>query len=369
MSAKRRVVHLIGTLETGGCEQMLLRTLPRLQDETFAHEVVTLFASGSLRGQFEDRGVPVRAIGLRSPVRLLGGTVRDAVRRRKPSLVLTYLAHADLAGRLLGRRFEVPVLPFLRTTYNAGRYLPARMFERLTAPRVRHYLANSEAVAGYYAQSYRIPRERFTVIPNGIDLAVFDEADPAPIREELRLGDDGLLVICVANLARNKGHRFLLEAFDRIAATWPTAQLALVGEGAERQALEAQRLSVASRSRIHLLGRRADVPALLRASAVFALPTQFEGMSNAVQEAMAARLPVVTTDIPENRALISHERTGLLAPVGDVVALSSSLHRLLGDSLLRRQLGDAARSAIEVRFAMPVAITQWQSMLARWVEV
>ncbi len=364
MATRQRIVHLIGSLGSGGCEHMLLRTLPRLHDERFEQTVVTLFAPGSLTSRFEAAGVAVESVRARSLLELPGNRVRTVLRELRPALVLTYLAHADLAGRLIGPRLGAPILPFLRTTYNGNRYWSARLFERLTAPLVRHYLANSEAVASYYERSYGIARDRFTVLPNGIDLAAYDAADGSHIRAELGLDRRELLIVCVANLARNKGHRFLLNAFDRIANEWPQVRLVLVGEGAEQGALEAQRAMLAAKARIHLLGRRTDVPAILKAGAVFALPTEFEGMSNAIQEAMAARLPIITTDIPENRALVAHDRSGLLVPVGDAAALAAALVPLLDDAAMRERLGAAARETVEARFSMDAVLAQWRTMFA-----
>ena len=363
MSAKRRIVHLISSLESGGCENMLSRTLPLLNDNEYEQIVITLFRPGSLAAQLEKNGVRVVTLHLRR-LTDFGGLRRLIVEiaALQPSLVLTYLFHADLIGRLyVQQRIAAPVVPFLRTTYNFARYWPARLFEWITRGFAHHYLANSQSVKAHYTRHFGVADQAVTVIPNGIDVEVFDEAEGAEVVQELALPDNRFVVTCVANLAKNKGHRYLLEAFEQVLRAHPNAWLLLVGEGAEERALRSQIEGHAAQRSIIFLGRRSDVPNILAASDVFVLPTFFEGMSNAVQEAMAARLSVVTTDIPENKVLITHRDTGLLVPTQDTQSLAAALMELADDQSLRSRLGSNARQTIEGRFGMPTVLSLWRN--------
>lgn len=337
---------------------MLLRTLPLLRDETHEHLIVTLFRPGELAPAFRSRGIRVVSVG--------GfGRLVPLLRQLTPTLILTYLFHADMVGRLwVQPQLAVRVVPFLRTTYNFPRYLPARLAERLTKGLVDRYLANSEAVKGYYVETFGVPATRISVLPNGIDGAVFAQADGSAVARELNLSEGEFVIVCVANLARNKGHQVLLDAFARTAAERSHCHLLLVGSGPEEQRLRDRAATTAVSQRIHFLGRRQDVPAILAASDVFVLPTLFEGMSNAIQEAMAAGLPVITTAIPENEALITDGQTGLLVAPGESNPIVHALERLYDDPPLRRQLGAAAAQAMEQRFGMPVILHEWRRTLS-----
>ncbi len=360
MSTKRRIVHLISSLESGGCENMLLRTLPKLNDDEFEQVVVTLFRPGQLAPLFRERGVRQVSVGG------LGRLV-PLLRSLKPSLVITYLFHADMLGRLvIQSQLQVPVIAFLRTTYNFARYVPARVAEWLTKGFVRHYLANSEAVKQYYVDQIRVAPERISVIPNGIDPVVVDPGTISTIVKELKLPDDRLVISCVANLAKNKGHAYLLEAFESLAARHGNLWLLLAGSGLEEVALKEHVAKSDSKQRILFLGRRGDVSAILAASDIFVLPTLFEGMSNAVLEAMAAQLPVVTTDIPENRVLIRSGHDGLLVSPKSAAQLRDALARLVSDPELRASLGRAAKVSVEGHFSMASVLDSWRSMLRQW---
>jgi len=364
MKTKTRIVHIISSLDSGGIENVLLRTLPILSDD-FDYVIITLLRPGELADKFTFRGI--RVINIRMNGFLDSGSMRTVVKevlRLNPKLVITNLFRADLLGRLyLQQRISAPVISLLGTTYNFPKYLPARIFERLTKSLAYHYFANSKAVKDCYVRKFGVPAHKITVMEHGIDLSVFSRANGKRIVDELDLPKQRFIVTCVANLAVNKGHRYLLEAFETVYRAHPEMWLLLAGSGPEENALKRQIQSYASRDHILFLGRRKDVPDILAASHVFVLPTLFEGMSNAILEAMSSRLPVITTDIPENRAIMTDKETGLLVPIQASAPIRNNLERLYTDALLRKRLGHAARRSVERRFAMPVVIKRWRRAL------
>lgn len=330
MTSKKKILHIIQSLGNGGCENMLLRTLPLVSD--FEHIVVTLKEPGELAPKFISAGITVETVHYEHPLSLSGiHRLRETVRKKNPDIIITYLFHADMLGRLALRgTTKAPIVPFLRTTYNHPRYQIARLFERLTKPLAWRYLANSEAVKDFYIRHIGVAAEKITVIPNGIDTETFDHLTPDPeLRESLNLTPDDFVIICVANLHPNKGHRYLLEAFESLWSKFPHIKLLLVGDGEERQSIEMMIRSSHSKNAIRLLGRRDDVPALLKLSHLFVLPTLFEGQSNAILEAMAAGIPVITTDIPENRILITSNENGLLVAPQNSPLLEESIKKIL----------------------------------------
>lgn len=364
MAYKKRILHLIQSLESGGCENMLLRTLPLLTD--FEHHIITLKKLGELAPQFSEHGITITCVHLQSFWNIRGyWRLLKEIRAWEPDLVLTYLFHADAIGRLfLRRKLKVPILPFLRTTYNDSRYLIARLFERWSAPWVRHYLANSNAVKKFYVEHSHIQESKITVIENGIDLQVFENASPnESLKKELGIPPGDIILISVANLHPNKGHRYLLEAFEQVYKEHKNIHLLLVGDGLERGQLITQTNSLVSKDRIHFLGKRPDVPRLLRMSHIFVLPTLFEGMSNAILEAMAARLVVITTNIPENREILENGKSGLLVKTADAGELGSVLERLLENPLEGRELAQKAQETVRRRFSLPGIAEKWKDYL------
>ena len=185
-----------------------------------------------------------------------------------------------------------------------------------------------------------------TVIPNGIDTDYFDKIPKdQTLRKKLGIHDDDIVLISVANLHVNKGHKFLLEAFESLYKNHGNIKLLLIGDGTEKENLLKQIKNYNSKNSILFLGTRNDVPKLLKISDIFVLPTIFEGMSNAIMEAMACELPIITTNIPENLSILNNN-SALLIPSKNTHALLQSINKLITNSKLRRSLGKNAKRKI-----------------------
>lgn len=375
---KKKVIHIIQSLDSGGCEHMLLRTLPLLSDG-FEHRILTLQEPGELAPRFTEKGIPVTTINLGGFFDFPGyRRLLSETRLLAPDCIITYLFHADMIGRLflrpaLGWRMphgnSAPIIPFLRTTYNHPKYLVARILEWLTRPFVRQYLANSEAVKDFYTEHLGVQPGKITVIPNGIDIDYFDSIIPdKALRESLGIKPDDFIVICVANLHPNKGHRYLLQAFEAVYKKHPETYLLIVGDGTEHARLKNQTQEYTSKNNIAFLGRRTDVPELLKISDCFILPTLFEGQSNAIMEAMASSLPVVTTDIPENRTLIQNNVNGILIPTENSIALIDTIQRIMSNTEMNEQLSKEAKKTIGDSFLLEKTVTKWENTLVKMTE-
>lgn len=362
MPQKKKILHIIQSLDNGGCENMLLRTLPLLDD--FEHKIITLKEPGELAQRFISADIVIETVYCNGFFDILGILrLRRLTQKEAPDLIITYLFHADILGRLILKTCA-PVVPFLRTTYNHPKYLIARFLEWLTKPLVKRYIANSEAVKDFYVKRLGVTPEKITVIPNGIDTDFFDGIISDPnLRKSLGITQDDFVITCVANLHPNKGHRYLLEAFENIYREYPATHLLIVGDGIERDNLKNQIRTYASKNNISFLGRRIDVPQLLKISDCFVLPTLFEGMSNAIMEAMASSLPVITTDIPENRALIKNDISSLLIPPRSSKNITDAVIALINDSELYRMSSEYGHVFIKKNFSLESSINSFRKFL------
>ena len=158
---------------------------------------------------------------------------------------------------------------------------------------------------------------------------------------------DRVVVAVVSRLVRHKGHLELAAAMQEVpgAELWVVGERLLTDRGEDiTAALEAAGLG----ERLRLLGYREDVPSLLAAADIFALPSHFEGLPMSVIEAMLTGLPVVATDIRGPREQVIDGETGFLVPPMEVGPLARALARLAGDPALRARLGDAGlRQALD----------------------
>ena len=229
----------------------------------------------------------------------------------------------------------------------------SRLQLRALAAGVDRYIAVSRDVASELAERFGWPAAKIEVGYNAVEIDRFGGPAPAGLREQIGGTAERPLVLTPARLDEQKGHPVLLRA----AAELPGVDFVLAGEGPERAGLEALAAELGIANRVHFLGYRADIPELLAACDVFALPSLYEGSSLAVLEAMAARRPVVSSAIGGTDELIDDGADGLLVAPGDAAGLVDALRRLLDDAELRAAFAQRARDRVERDFT-PTAMTQ-----------
>src|SRR3989449_923025 len=166
------------------------------------------------------------------------------------------------------------------------------------------------------------------MISNGVRYA---RATSTTLREELRLTPKDRLLVSVGNLYPVKGHTHLVDAMRLLIARHPTVHLAISGRGELAEALTAQARDNGIADRVHLLGLRSDVAAILAAADVFVLPSLSEGLPLALLEAMVAARPIVATAVGEIPTALDGGRAGVLVPARDAGALASALASVLCD--------------------------------------
>jgi glycosyltransferase involved in cell wall biosynthesis len=231
--------------------------------------------------------------------------------------------------------------------------------QRLIGAGADRMLPVSEHNARRLASMLRWPADKLEVIHNAIDPAAYVRpADPALRRS---LAGDLPLVLTVARLDEQKGHRHLLAA----AAQVPEAVFVIAGDGPERAALGklAARLGIAER--IRFLGERTDVPDLLAVCDLFVLPSLYEGLPISVLEAMAARRAVVATTAGGTAEAVLDGECGLLVPPADPHALAAAVSRLLSDEGLRSALADAGQARVMSHFSAPQMVARVTNLYER----
>jgi glycosyltransferase involved in cell wall biosynthesis len=271
-----------------------------------------------------------------------------AARLRATDLVHT---HGDMASMI--------VLPLLRMRPAVMTAQGMHLLRRATGPRrelaahaVRAVASASRAVICSSASEFDDlavlvrPRdgEKLRVIPNGIDAPPpVEESERRLVREELGVGPEVVLGLFVGQLEERKAPLLAASAATQVHAAGIPFVLAVAGDGP--QAAELQRLTGDA---VRFLGYRSDVQRLLKAADVFVQPSEREGMSFALLEAMAHGLAVVASDGPGNPEAVGD--AGLLFGAGDEAALVAALKRLGSEPMLRTVLGQSARARALERF-------------------
>jgi glycosyltransferase involved in cell wall biosynthesis len=281
-------------------------------------------------------------------------SLHEAVRRVRPDLLH---ANSLAMGRLSGA---------LRPSLSIPTSAHLRDIIRLKQAAIDDLNANDAliAVSRETARAHLeqgLDRTRTHVIYNGIDC---DAMPPPPgdgdLRRELGLSDSAHLVATIGQITLRKGQDLLVRSAIDSAADLPDVHWLIIGERystkPETVALDEQmRLHIAAagmQGRIHWLGYRPHVPALLSQIDVLVHPARQEPLGRVLLEAAVCGTPIVATDVGGTREILEHERTGLLVPPEDSQAIARCVSRLLRDGPLRESLAAAAHASIVDRFAL-----------------
>jgi glycosyltransferase involved in cell wall biosynthesis len=207
------------------------------------------------------------------------------------------------------------------------------------------------------------------VIYNGVDLDELDALrwDLPGERAKLGLSPEDCIIGCVANFNAVKGHLTLVDAFARLLTQRPEAplKLLLAGDGPMRSAIEARVAGHGIGSSVILMGRSQAVSREFQLSDVVVLPSETEGFSNSIIQAMAYRKPVVACRVGGNPEAIEDGVTGLLVPPKDPETLAQALDRLVADEALRRRMGEAGRERVTREFTKQVMLRKTEAMIVR----
>jgi glycosyltransferase involved in cell wall biosynthesis len=257
----------------------------------------------------------------------------------------------------LAARFPFRRTPILFTEH--GRHQPdyprpkRMLFNRLMLRRRDRLVGVGEAVRQALIHNEGFPARRVGLIYNGIDLEAFGQPCPdrAALRRSLGLDAEDLVLFQVARLDYLKDHATAVRTVERVAAIRPNVRLVLVGEGPEQGKLEDLIREKRLEKHVLLLGLRKDVPRLLPAADLFLLTSVSEGIPLTVIEAMAARLPVVSTAVGGLAEVVVDGQTGLLAAAGDDAALAEKVLALADNGELRARMGQVGSQRARELFA------------------
>jgi glycosyltransferase involved in cell wall biosynthesis len=353
-----RVVEVLATGTNGGAQEHVYSLVTRLDRECYDVRVVALSHGSSVR-RLQKAGVDVTVID-EPDDRLAVRTLADELAPFQPEIVHNHMYRAEVVGTraalLLGEKGCRR--PAVISTVHSSRVRCSEDRETLRrlTPLMDRLIVVSKAIDRKVREEGRagVP---ISLIYNGVDLQRYNHQQPCcTLHEEYLIPAEAQIVGVVARLEAEKGHRTLLEAWPLVLAAVPSARLLIIGEGSERDSLEAQVASLGIEDRVVFTGRREDVPAVTAALDVAVLPSYREAQGLSVLEAMALSRPVIASRVGGIPEMIEDGVSGLLVEPHDCDALAAGIVRLLTDHPLADMIAHRGHGLVHDRFCIELMV-------------
>ena len=357
----QKTLFLITGLGYGGAERFLLKLLPLLDKSRVV--VVSVTGLNDIGAELESEGVRVVYLNSGKSFKFFRSILglRRVIKEFRPTVMMTFLIHADLFGRFFGRLFGVKkVICNIRNDYSKINNL--WKLDRLTRFMVSSYVINSPSLKSYMK---RIKVSNYSIISNGIDLDYMDSIKP------VSLDVSGKKLVTVSRLEKQKDIGTLIKSLKYL----DDYSLVIVGDGSQKRQLRELSSSLGLSDRVHFLGYREDAVSVMKNCDIFVLPSITEGMSNSLLEAMSIGLPCLVSNIKQNRVLIKDGENGLTFSLSNPKDLSKKI-KLIEQadtektesennkkSLTKNKYGKAAKQTIKNNYNLDSVKKDYERLL------
>jgi len=358
MKKKDTVCHLISSTGLYGAETVILNLLEVMRDnarfrcllgcvEDKDNKRCALYQEAQRQG-YHAFQVNVSNISMLRDIVVL----RRSLSQEGVSLLHCHGYKASVIGYLVSLIYDIKLLITCHSLNPEG--IKLRFYDKLQSivrRRVEKVVGVSEKIVSQL-KDQNIPDDRLLVIPNGVSLREFRaERDITPLRGELNIPSDHLIVGSLGRLIEVKGHIYLIESARQIISVFPKVTFLIAGEGPLREDLSALIDEYQLNSNFKLIGFRNDKARLLQLFDIFVLPSLSEGTPMALLEAMSAGLPCLVSEVGGNKKVLENGVDGILIPPRQISLLTNMLLKMLNDKSLRDEISAGARKKIETEYS------------------
>lgn len=355
---KKKILFHINSLGKGGAERVVSVLSRYFAEDGYQVVIVTLWRAGEeyeLSKAVRRIDLGELAAGRPGGRRLLAlrrfTDLRRVIRREQPGMVISFCVKANFRSAFAMLGMKTPLLVSVRNDPKTD-YAPHAGMTKWMERKACGCVFQTEEARQFFSPAFQ---KKSRVIWNPIDekyLLAGREGEGQKAENEKGHADERNRVVTVGRISRQKNHMLLLRAFCRVRNQFPNMVLQIYGEEGEsgvKKELESYIADNKLKEQVLFMGQSSSLERELKDAALFVLPSDYEGMPNALMEAMVLGLPVIATDCPCGgvAALIEDGVSGLLVPVGDGNRLAEAMARLLGERELARSMAENAAKVAE----------------------
>jgi glycosyltransferase involved in cell wall biosynthesis len=294
------------------------------------------------------------------------------LREQKIDVLHSHMFRASLFASPIGKLCGVPVIietTHVRETWRKGWFKSKFIIDRAVGHFIDRYIAVSEANSRYLVERKGIPEKKVSVIQNGCSIERVERsaAHPEGIRESLGFSKSDLVLLVMARLEPQKGHRILLQALSLLRAEIPSIRLICLGTGTLKDELTKTVRDLGLEDIVRFVGFRSNVGDWLAAADIGVLPSFYEGLPLTAVETLAAGIPLVATAVDGTPEVVVDGETGHLVPPGDPAAMAEAIGRLARQPELRRKFALAGRDRVLKQFTIQRQVERTSNLyLSEW---
>ena len=365
-----KICYVIGQLGKGGAEKQLYEIVKGINKNNFEPVIISLSRGGYWSKEIKKLNIHVIELRRKKHIELTRlFKLIKLVRKIKPAIVHTYLFSANSYGRIAAILDRVPIiiasernLPKLSRDKNIYQI----SIDKLLMSFSDGVICNSYKCSEILVRKYLFDENKVFTVSNGINSKEYLKKANWGTQKKLAQKVIGT----VGRLTPQKNHKLLLDVAKIILDHYGKRDIKfmIVGDGVLRNKLEQYSKNLGIQNSVVFTGERNDVSYLLYNMDIFIMTSLYEGMSNALMEAMLAGLPIVTTNVGGNSELIIEGETGVLCPLNDAKAFADKIIYFIDNETQAKQIGDNAKQRIIKEFGIEKMIKRIENIYTKLLE-
>ena len=351
-----RIMFCIDSLTKGGAERVVSVLANWLSEKGNDIEIVTF---SGLKPQYPlDKKIKVVDLNQTNGNKItkLFGRVKSLKNEYSsfnPDVILSFLPYASMIALLANKRDKRKLIVSVRNDPNTEyKPLKYKYLKHCLYPKVDGFVMQTKEMKDYFSKTIQ---DKSVVIPNPVSDSFLGKAYSGKRNKE---------IVSVGRLYEQKNHKLLIDSFSELPSRFDDYKLIIYGEGYLRNELQSYIAKKGLQNRVLLAGKVDDVANKIRKSACFVLSSDYEGMPNALMEAMALGLPVVSTDCPCGgpKELIQNGKNGVLVEIDSREELKNAIVKILDDDSFSSKISNNAQKITDV-FNSDVICKKWDKTI------
>lgn len=355
-------------LAIGGLQQVVVNICKYIDRDRFDVTVLCLRALGEFTPEIERLGIKVFLL----PQKKNGidyfafWKLAKMLRQQKTNVIHTHNTQPFIDGTLAALLSNVKTVvhtDHARDFPDKRRYMLAEWVVSQYAYKV---VGVSDHTAENLSRYERVSKKKIKIIPNGIDVSKYEiTVDQVSMKRDLGIREEGPVIGLGVRLTEQKGIPYLIRAMPAVLKKFPDATLVIAGDGPMATELKKETTKLGLDNHVLFLGPRLDIPAILKLLDVYVLPSVWEGLPMVILEAMAARCPIIATDVGGVRNVITNGVNGSIIEPKNSNMLAAEIIKLLSNDALRTSYIRAAHDVVSKKFSAETMTRKYEKLYLR----